>query len=272
MGLFMQNSDKKTKEYGNNQNIPSNYYKEISLIQNELKEIRESIDFINMQVGAFFDSLSSFKKYINDEETFQTNYLTDIQAKLKRIDTSVNVIPSIADGMSKINKLDGIEDAVGNIDYNIRNASSSGGDSEYKEELSKKLSEYEEDLYMKLMRKYVIDSQISLYVQINDQSRIHGTDSALKQVLDLIINKLDAIGIKAYSSKPGDTFDPKHMTTGHYPNIETEIEDWDGKVAESVTPSFIWSLPTMRQQSDQMLLKEEEVILYKYVKKEYQNE
>lgn len=267
----MQNSDKNTKEFGNTQTIPSNYYKEISSIKNELKEIRESIDFINTQVGAFFDSLSSFKKYINDEETFQTNYLTDIQAKLKRIDTSVKVIPSIVDGMSKIDKLDGIEDVVENIDYNIRSAASSGDDSDYKQELSKKLSEYEDDLFMKLMRKYVIDSQISLYIQINDQLRILGTDTNLKQVLDLIVNKLEAIGIKTHLSKRGDTFNPKYMTTGHYPNIETDNENLDGKIADVVRPSFFWNLPTIRPQYEPLLLKEEEVILYQYVNKENKN-
>lgn len=254
----------KNNRLENDQKRPADYGKEITAIKNELKEIRESIDFTNEQIALFNENVMSFKDYINNLQTAQTNYLSNIQARLQHINSSVADIPRIVDNVSKIDKIDDIDEVVGNIDYNIRNSASTNGDSEYKQILTTKLSEYEEDLYKKLLRKYVIDTQISLYTQINEQLRRTETNDSLRSVLDLIINKLEEIGVKTFSSKPGDVFNPKCMTTGHYPNEDTDDEELGGKVAESVQPMFLWVLPSIRQQSDQMLLKEEEVTLYHY--------
>ena len=267
MGIFMKNNNTDNKELDDNQKVPVDYSKDIEAIRNELKEIRESIDFMNTQIATYYDSVTSFRKFVDDEQSVQTHCLTDIQAKLQHVNSSLSGIPNLVEGISKIEKIDGIEEIVGNIDYNIRNAASSSEDDEYKQMLGKKLSEYEEDLYKKLMRKYVIDTHISLFTQINEQSRISGSDNSLKQVLKMIVHKLETIGVKTYSSKPGDSFNPQYMTTGHYPNIETDNEQLDGKVAESVSPMFSWNLPSIRQQIDQMLLQEEEVTLYHYSKK-----
>ena len=159
-------------------------------------------------------------------------------------------------------KIDGIEDMVGNIDYNIRSGSASNSsDSEYKQALQSKLSEYEEDLYMKLMRKYVVDSQISIYIQIAEQLFIEHDDK-LEKVLTLMAKKLESIGVKVVSSESGAEFDPAYMKTGHYTNIPTNNEQLNGKVARSVTPAFMWTLPSTKQQLNSLLLKEEDVVVY----------
>lgn len=159
-------------------------------------------------------------------------------------------------------KMDGIEEMVGNIDYNVRSGSASkSDDGEYKQALQSKLSEYEEDLYLKLMRKYVIDSQISIYNQIAEQLYIE-QDDKLEKVLTLMAKELESIGVKVISSKVGADFDPSRMRTGHYANIPTDNEQINGKVARSVTPAFLWTLPSTRQQGTSLLLKEEDVILY----------
>lgn len=259
----MKNNSIDNKELSENQKTPVDYFNDITTIRNELKEIRESIDYMNTQITTYHDSVTSFRKFVDNEQAIQTHCLTDIQTKLQRVNSSVSGIPNLVEVTSEIDRIKGIEEIVGNIDYNLRNASSSvGGDDVYKNMLREKISEYEEDLYKKLMRKYVIDNLISLYLQINDRLRISGTDESLKHVLDLILNKLETLGIKAYSSKPGDSFNPQYMTTGHYPNIDTNNGELDGKVAESVCPMFVWELPIVRQQVEQMLLQEEEVTLY----------
>lgn len=263
MGFFMKNNSIDNKELSENQKTPVDYFNDITTIRNELKEIRESIDYMNTQIATYHDSVTSFRKFVDNEQAIQTHCLTDIQTKLQRVNSSVSGIPNLVEVTSEIDRIKGIEEIVGNIDYNLRNASSSvGGDDVYKNMLKEKITEYEEDLYKKLMRKYVIDNLISLYLQINDWLRISGTDESLKHVLDLILNKLETLGIKAYSSKPGDSFNPQYMTTGHYPNIDTNNGELDGKVAESVRPMFVWKLPIVPQQVEQMLLQEEEVTLY----------
>lgn len=271
MEFFIKNNNMDNKELDEKQKIPVDYYKDIATIGNELKEIRESIDFMNTQIATYHDSVTSFRKFVDDEQAIQTHCLTDIQAKLQRVNSSVSGIPNLVEVTSEIDRIKGIEEIVGNIDYNLRNAASSaGGDDDYKKMLRNKISEYEEDLYKKLMRQYVIDTLISLYTQINNRLRISGTDETLKHVLDMFLYKLETLGIKACSSKSGDSFNPQCMTTGHYPNIDTDDDELDGKVAESVCPMFVWTLPTVRQQAEQLLLQEEEVTLYHKSKKNFQ--
>jgi hypothetical protein len=76
--------------------------------------------------------------------------------------------------------------------------------------------------------------------------------------------KLESIGVKVVSSESGAEFDPAYMKTGHYTNIPTNNEQLNGKVARSVTPAFMWTLPSTRQPFSSLLLKEEEVVLYVY--------
>lgn len=267
----MQNNSKDNKEL-NSQNPPVDCRNDINALRAELKEIRKSIDSMNTLIAAYNDSVTSFRQFVDAEKSVQTHCFTDIQAKLQSVNSSLSGIPQLVEGISKIEKIDDIEETVGNIDYNIRNAASSSENDEYKQMLGKKLSEYEEDLYKKLMRKYVIDTHISLFIQINEQIRNSESDNSLKAVLEMILAKLDAIGIKTSTSRPGDSFNPKFMTTGHYPNIETDNNELDGKVAESVSPMFSWNLPSIHQQTDSMVLREEEVILYQYSKKDNKNE
>lgn len=161
----------------------------------------------------------------------------------------------------KVNKID---DTIGDLSYNLLMANSSPSiESDYKQILEKKITEYEDDLYLKLMKKYVVDSQIALYIHVADQN-YQEKDEKLDKILYMIASKLEAIGVIIKNSKQCDPFDPSCMTTGHYPNTPTTDENLDGKVSNSIHPSFIWILPSIKQQSTNLLLKEEEVTLYEY--------
>lgn len=239
------------------------YFNEVTSIRNELKEIRAAIDSLNAQIATYHNRVISLREFVGNEQVKQAHCLTDIQTQLAGLNSSVSGISNLDNIISEIERIKGIEEIVGNIDYNLRNAtSSSSGDEEYKNMLRQKVAEYEEDLYKKLMRKYVIDSLISLYTYINDKLRISGTDDFLKKILENILYKLQTLGIEAHSSKPGDSFDPRCMTTGHYSNIVTNDDELDGKVAESVCPMFVWKYPELHQHVQPILLKEEEVTLY----------
>ena len=147
----MTNNNTDNKELDDNQKVPVDYSKDIDAIRNELKEIRESIDFMNTQIATYNDCVTSFRKFVDDEQSIQTHCLTDIQAKLQHVNSSLSGIPNLVEGISKIEKIDSIEETVGHINYNIRNTTSSSEDDGYKQMLGKKLSEYEDDLYMKLV-------------------------------------------------------------------------------------------------------------------------
>lgn len=278
--------------------LQSNSSDEIAALRNEMNEIKESIARLNTQfesvnknymdditsfttilsnhdknlssiqksISTYNESLSSFKKLITDEQSLQIDNYGDILSKIEQVKSIVSTIQKNVSSNSLENKLnakiESISETVENINYNILSSPQTDANSEAIQTLNKKLAEYQDDLYMKLLRKYVIDSHISLYTQVNDLAHTLEDDKHLNIVLKNIISKLETIGIKTQISKSGDPFDPKRMTTGHYPNIETSNETLAGKVAESICPAFIWNLPTIRQQSNQMILKEEEVTLY----------
>lgn len=252
----------------------SNSSDEIAALRNEIKEIQESIVRLNDQlesvnknfIAALTTFTTSFQKLITDEQSLQIDNFGDILSKIGQVESKVSTLQNIVSGISQKDdlngKIDNIAETIANINYNILSAPSTDANSETVQILNKKLAEYQDDLYMKLLRKYVIDSHISLYTQINDLAHTLEDNNQLNIVLRIIISNLEAIGIKTHTSKSGDPFDSNSMTTGHYPNIETTNETLAGKVAESICPAFIWNLPTIRQQSNQMILKEEEVTLY----------
>lgn len=238
---------------------------DIGSLKQKLQGLQQNIKELNEQVKTIKQNIVALKNMFSDENIGLLRYVTSTNSAIN------NIKPVLGDINQNVKKIDKMEEAIGNIDYNIRNGISGGNnDGDYIRSLQGKLSEFEDDLYLKLMRKYVVDSQISLYVQIAERN-YYEKDEKLETILRSFDQKLQSIGIKTTISQVGDTFNPQFMTTGHYPNVATTDENMDGKIAASVHPSFVWTLPTIRQRSAPLLLKEEEVILYHYSKKEEQN-
>lgn len=289
-GGGIMNESQQTVEVQEKENQIPNDLPEVP-VEESKKEIERSIQHLNDELSTIKQFLptiqkevESIKQYLIDadlqrvvsvSDTVNNIRLTsaDISKDVKTIlseacDLKPDFCKSASLNQENNKKLDEMSEVLANIDYNIRMGANTGNtqDSQYTQMLQEKINEYESDLYLKLMRKYVIDSQLSLYNQIVMRLTNIGRNIELENVLKFITSKLEVVGIKTVKSKSGDIFNPRTMNTGNYPNIQTTDPLLEGKVAESVSPAFVWYLPTVRQQISQLVLQEEEVRLYEVTK------
>lgn len=289
-GEAIINESQQTVEIQEEENQRPNDSPEVS-VEDSKKEIERSIQHLNDELSTIKHFLpiiqkevESIKQYLIDadlqrvisvSDTVNNIRLTsaDISKEVKTIlSKTCELKPDICNSASlnqeSNKKLDEMCEVLANIDYNIRVGANTGNtqDSQYTQILQEKINEYESDLHLKLMRKYVIDSQLSLYNQIVLRLKNIGSNIELENILKLITSKLEGVGVRTVKSKSGDSFNPRTMKTGNYPNVQTTDPLLEGKVAESVSPSFVWNLPSVRQQTSQLVLQEEEVRLYEFTK------
>ena len=242
-------------EEGNNGSSPNDPDSpNIQLPQNDLSKIVTSINTIENKVS----------DVINRLNRLDIDRLILIQDGMKEIK------PSIDESLSSITtidkKLDNIRDACEFKDNIYRNINE-----ESLRSLQNQISDYKEDLYLKLLSKYVIDINIALFKRIAyrnyDLTKEEQKDNELEKFQKYILQSFLTIGILSFSAKEGQDFDPEFMTVSDYPSIETTDKNLNGKIAFSLIPRFIWALPSLQQQSTSLMLSKEEVILYdiKYI-------
>lgn len=158
-------------------------------------------------------------------------------------------------------------DTLANMDYNLRSGmlnQGAGQDGQAVEAMQTELQRYKEDVYMKLMRQYIIDSHLSIYQKIAHRLYEKPGDEELPKVLKLIRMTLSSLGIEAQTSPVGSEFRPADMEVSFYPSRPTEDRENSGRVAASIVPQFIWTLPAVGMQNQRMTLLKEEVVLYEY--------
>lgn len=249
----------------------------IHILSQELSVVNQIVPSIQQEIEVIKQYLidADLRRVISISDTVNNLRLTsaDIGKDIKEIKSGVdsakmdvgNTANQVHDSNSKLSEM---SETLANIDYNIRVGTNMGNnqDGQYTQMLQEKINEYENDLHLKLMRKYIVDSQLSLYNQIVQRLIDNGSNLELENILKLIISKLEMIGIKTIQSKPGDNFNPKMMKTGNFKATPTTDVLLDGKIAVSISPAFVWSLPSVRQQSSTLVLQEEVVKLYEYNK------
>lgn len=243
---------------------------ELSVVNQIVPSIQQEIEFIKQYlVDADLRRVISISDTVNNLRLTSADIGKDIKEIKSGVDSAKMDVGNTANQVHDSNsKLSEMSEALANIDYNIRVGTNMGNnqDGQYTQMLQEKINEYENDLHLKLMRKYIVDSQLSLYNQIVQRLIDNGSNLELENILKLIISKLEMIGIKTIQSKPGDNFNPKMMKTGNFKASQTTDALLDGKIAVSISPAFVWSLPSVRQQSSTLVLQEEVVKLYEYNK------
>lgn len=225
-------------------------------------------DFTNTQFPQ--NNISEIITYISTIE----DKVSDVINRLNRIDLDRLIL--IQDGMKEMKaSLDDTSRSIIAIDNrldNIKNACESKDDKYrniFNEEsfrsLQNQISDYKEDLYLKLLSKYVIDINIVLFKHIAyrnyELTNMGQKDIELEKLQKIILQRFMTIGILNVSTKEGKDFDPEFMTASDYSIGTTDI-NLSGKIALSLIPRFIWSLPSLQQQNTSLMLSKEEVILY----------
>ncbi|MCQ2257363.1 MAG: hypothetical protein MJZ41_05130 [Bacteroidaceae bacterium] len=137
--------------------------------------------------------------------------------------------------------------------------------SDYVNKLHHQLESLQGDACLFLMRKYVIDSQIELYKRIAYRLCDLKSDRELQGLISFLKTQLSTIGVQYIETPTGSEFSGKTMqvASGEKRTQLTNDKSLDGKVATTVVPRFIWTLPTSQGKSS-VLLSKEEVILWEY--------
>lgn len=246
-------------------------------LDNRLEELQQSLD---MNYGAYSRLLFAIQQC---QETTALKHqslnakIDELEKKIETLHTSLiekisDRFSLLEDGFANVQKMlnqlsssqeqmEPLPELVRNIDYNIRVSGSGNSDKEYVADLQKRLSEFQEDTYLKLLRKYILDSFISLYTNISYQIFEKGLTTQMQNILKIIENDLLKMGIKLRSSNTMQRFDPLHMTICDGKTDITDDEKSENLVSRSIVPEFIWTLPAIGHQQVTTLQKEV-VILY----------
>lgn len=246
-------------------------------LDNRLEELQQSLD---MNYGAYSRLLFAIQQF---QESAALKYqslnakIDELAKKIEIIHTSLegkisNRCGLLEDGIANIQKvlnqlcssqelMKPLPELVKNIDYNIRVSSGGNTDKEYISDLQKRLSEFQEDTYLKLLRHYILDSFISLYTNISYQIFENGLTAQMQNILKIIENDLLKMGIKLRTSNTMQRFDPLHMTICDGKTDVTDDDKLENLVSRSIIPEFLWTLPAIGHQQVTTLQKEV-VILY----------
>lgn len=222
-----------------------------------VQQVQETTALKFQSLSAKMDELEKKIDYIH---AFLPKELSERFDTLDRGISNMEVVLNQLDRSQ--DQLSPLPELVRNIDYNIRVNGGGGSDKKYIEELQKRVSEYQEDAYLKFLRQYILDSLVSLYTNISFQVYENAQTTQLQNILKIIENDLGKMGIKLHSSNPMQQFDPKHMDICEGQTEYTDDEKIENLVYCSIVPEFIWTLPAIGHQQQMMTLKKEVVVLY----------
>ena len=136
---------------------------------------------------------------------------------------------------------------------------------------------------MKLMRAYGVDAMIRIYQAISERLfRLHhpaeetqqtdeGEEKALLWVQKRMAPQFKKLGIRLQTSAEGTEFNGDTMAV-YGDNGEdvdesetmfpSDAEHPDGTIKESVSPAFIWTIPSLNNMSREWCMEPEKVCIY----------
>ena len=190
--------------------------------------------------------------------------LVDIEQSLDSI-SSLETCPKV-DVSNIIECVNELKEMIPNLESSFNKAQEPCEvfDNQYIKTLQEENVRIHEDTNLKLMRKYVLDTQIRLYLQIANRVSDLGDELELRKVLELIKDNLSEVGVSFYSSKNGTLFDSQCMQLSLKDSKYTNDKSLDKTVACSIAPKFVWNVPVLGNNNQSFILRKEEVILWKY--------
>jgi len=215
-------------------------HKAISKIVARLRKTKQSLAGISSDVTNAQESLSEVKDTLNGIKSIMTEMPTSPVSEMPT--STISEMPTSTDGQ--------------------------GSPDEYIKYLQKEVSRMRDDTNLKLMRKYVLDTQIRLYLQIANRLHDLGNEEELRKVLELIKSNLSEIGVSFSNSSVGSPFNPMSMQLSLKDSKYTNDKSLDKTVACSIAPGFIWTVPIEGSQAESLVLKREEVVLWQYTEDE----
>lgn len=179
--------------------------------------------------------------------------------------------------------INALQDVVENMQFNVSMLVQNQASAADVAVMRRENEAFRSDSNMKLMRKYGIDAMIKTYQAICDQIfRINhprtdapvdeGTKTAFEWTLKRLERQFKQLGIMLKRTESGSEIDESVMVVygSEGEDVEenetiftTDVEKLKGTVKESVSPAFLWTIPSLIGDSKQWCMEPEKVCIYK---------
>lgn len=213
------------------------------------------------EVIASTGTVAKNQKILNDCQNSIAQAVSEIKTTLRNANTNAS-----SAAKEQLDQIAMMSKQIGDIHYNtmMGSGSTTGSvDAEYVSRLQQQVVSLQEDTFLKMMRNYIIDTYVDLYTQISKRIlEITGDgEDELKKILSILEDEMQNIGIALQRSRSGVKFDPKFMIPNSEYSNPAETPEQKYTVYCSITPGFVWTIPTVGSTKTEMLLRKEEVAL-----------
>ena len=176
-----------------------------------------------------------------------------------------------------------LQDVVDNLQYNVSMLVHKQDSASDVEAMRRENEAFRSDSNMKLMRRYGIDAMIKTYQAVCDKifrinhprattSTAEGEIVAFEWLLRRMERQFKPLGIRLKRTEPGSEIDDSVMVVYGSEGedvdesetiISTDIEELKDTVKESVSPAFMWTIPSLIGDGKEWCMEPERVCIYK---------
>lgn len=176
-----------------------------------------------------------------------------------------------------------LQDVVENLQYNVSMLVQNQASASDVAAMRRENEAFRSDSNMKLMRRYGIDAMIKTYQAVCDKIfRINHPRSATptydgeKVAYEWLLKRLERqfkpLGIRLKRTNPGSEIDDSVMVVYGSEGedvdesetiISTDVEELKETVKESVSPAFMWTIPSLIGDGKEWCMEPEKVCIYK---------
>ena len=214
----------------------------------------------------------------DEEPTSPGNYDEEMEAAEEELQVDyTEQLTSIQESIAAL------QDVVENLQYNVSMLVQNQASASDVAAMRRENEAFRSDSNMKLMRKYGIDAMIKTYQAVCDKifrinhprattSTAEGEKMAYEWLLRRMERQFKPLGIRLKRTEPGSEIDDSVMVVYGSEGedvdesetiISTDIEELKDTVKESVSPAFMWTIPSLIGDGKEWCMEPEKVCIYK---------
>ena len=215
---------------------------------------------------------------IDEEHTSPENYDEEVETAEEEIQVDfTEQLTSIQESIAAL------QDVVDNLQYNVSMLVHNQASASDVAAMRRENEAFRSDSNMKLMRRYGIDAMIKTYQAVCDKifrinhprattSTAEGEIVAFEWLLRRMERQFKPLGIRLKRTEPGSEIDDSVMVVYGSEGedvdesetiISTDIEELKDTVKESVSPAFMWTIPSLIGDGKEWCMEPEKVCIYK---------
>lgn len=215
---------------------------------------------------------------IDEEHTSPENYDEEVETAEEEIQVDfTEQLTSIQESIAAL------QDVVDNLQYNVSMLVHNQASASDVAAMRRENEAFRSDSNMKLMRRYGIDAMIKTYQAVCDKifrishprattSTAEGEIVAFEWLLRRMERQFKPLGIRLKRTEPGSEIDDSVMVVYGSEGedvdesetiISTDVEELKDTVKESVSPAFMWTIPSLIGDGKEWCMEPEKVCIYK---------